>query len=480
MLYKIDYYLAGFTMGLNFLLFAMEQNCLLTILPKYFGNQTTKQFINQSINFQSNHSNNCTIQNPPYVIISFIFLSRNIALLITNPIIGIIISKFNIFVVLVTGHAIGVSVAFIYAYGNTVWTYVIGRILEAIVTSVIYISVYALISRLFTNKKVRDRYYGIVPLFSYLSYSIHPLYGAKIDEYFGKVAVFQSTVPIWIICSLSTILLYWKIRRNERKSTKTVSKSNLNFEQPNPINSDEIDEVDNYENKPMNSQSNVYAIDLRDTQGQVGVKSTKTIKTQQLCFSMFAIMKDGFVIACVFQIFVAHLSVFAYQPTLPGWMAFRLCSSESEQGMVWIFGFLGYICGIGIVIVCRNYFSKMNLYIPIMGHIIVGVLLILLPFVRDWRLVFIPIMAMYMSIGIVIQVIVPHSMNLVMSRYQSNYAAMSSLISQAVASSAVVSTLTCGYISERMGFHSLSILVGVINLVVSPISLIHLKIKPTA
>lgn len=480
MLYRLDKYLAAIVVSLNFFMIGIEESSLYTILPKYLKNHSENVNYNVSASsFQTNVSQGCYVNKPQYVIVSMVFLAKSLGQLVANLAIGGIMDRVNNYLILAISHVLGIIISLIYAFSNSVLLYIVGRILDAFLASAIFIAIYSIISKLFANPNIRGRYFGVANVFFFVSHSIGPVYGAEIDDKLGKTLVFVLLVPMWCLCSLLTFFLYWRVRnieKNERQlmrkkvenhSIKTTTLDSRKTANPMPETNENEIEVE------FVKKDNI----IEDSMGDVNNTEASNVMKVEKKISIFKMLKDRNIMACLFQILLINLSIFSLPPTLPSWMAYQLCSSEVQQGIVWTFGFLGYIIGVMLVVLIIIYAPKLHLYVPICGQIIVGSLLIVLPFSRDWRLIFIPIIGLYFSVGVVEQVIIPLTTALADSRFQSNYGAVNSLTSQSLTFSGIVGTLLSGYISEKFGFISLAIFLGVMNLVTSPISLIHRSIK---
>nr|AKN21543.1 slc18a-8 [Schmidtea mediterranea] len=458
MFFKFDNLLAGVVVSLNFFLMVLQENSLYAILPKYFSNQTSISARNETVLINSTVPQNCSFQKPPYVVVSQIFLSKNVAMIFLNIFIGIIIYKLNIYIILILSHFVGIGVSFIYAYTDTLLLYIIGRVLDSFITCGILIGIYFLISKLFIVIEVRDRYYALVNIIYFISHSIGPFYGAEVDERFGKSTVFLILVPLWIVCLLLTVFLYW---RNRNRSKRSEIKLEGQRQKPNL---ESLDECIN--------EANVQILDKAkmDIFVQNSRKKTKTLNI------IYKFIRDPFVMLCLGQLFVVNLSMYSLPPTLPSWMASEFCSSEIEQGIVWTFGFLGYIVGVVTVIIVDKHAYRFRYYVPVVGHLMIGILMIILPFSRDWKMVFLPIVGMYVGVGFVDQIVIPLTINLAIFRHKSNTNIVSSLTSQSLTISSVISTLLCGHIVMLFGFHFLTITLGIINLIFSPISLYYRKL----
>nr|AKN21536.1 slc18a-1 [Schmidtea mediterranea] len=471
MSFKCDDCLAAIVICLNFYMLGIQESSLYTILPKYLVDEPFNATNNET--FKPNTSRTifqCHLQKPPYFIVSMIFLSKSLAQFFFNSIIGCFVDKVNNFIILLIGQGLGIIIALIYALNNSITMYIVGRLLDAFVSCSLFIGGFSIVSKLFSNVNTRGRFFGLGNTLYFVSHSIGPVYGAEVDVRLGKSAVFFLLIPLWIFTMAATFILY---RRTEKRCNK--SKNNFNEKLSIGVTPDETNELDDHNELKV---AIIISSNSKMPEKYSDFKGEKKFQKEnnEIFMKFYKIMKNPYVSSCLCQLFIVNLSMFALPATLPSWMGFRLCATEIQQGLVWAFGFIGYVSGVGLIVLLLKCAYQLRFFSPIIAQIIVGILLILLPLSHDWRLLFIPIIGMYFSVGVIEQVLFPLTTYLADHHFNSDYGSMASLTSQSLTLSGVVGTLSSGPIAQRFGFRSLCICLGILNLLFCLLSLPHQKL----
>ena len=131
--------------------------------------------------------------------------------------------------------------------------------------------------------------------------------------------------------------------------------------------------------------------------------------------------RDPYIAVCAGALVMANVSLAFLEPTLAMWMEETMGSSESENGIVWLPGFIPHLLGVLFTVWMSKKYPQYQWVLAAAGLALEGVSCFLIPFCTNFYSIMIPISGICFGIALVDTAILPTLAYLVDVRHTSVY-----------------------------------------------------------
>ncbi|KAJ8286138.1 hypothetical protein GJAV_G00034960 [Gymnothorax javanicus] len=182
---------------------------------------------------------------------------------------------------------------------------------------------------------------------------------------------------------------------------------------------------------------------------------------------LLTLLRDPYILITAGSICFANMGVAILEPTLPIWMLKTMCSPKWQLGMAFLPASMSYLIGTNLFGMLAN---KMGRWLcSMIGMIIVGVSLLCVPFATSIYGLIGPNGGLGFAIGMVDSSMMPIMGYLVDIRHASVYGSVYAIADVAFCMGFAIGPSTGGAIVRAMGFPSLMVIIGVINILYAPL-----------
>ncbi|XP_008334766.1 chromaffin granule amine transporter [Cynoglossus semilaevis] len=182
---------------------------------------------------------------------------------------------------------------------------------------------------------------------------------------------------------------------------------------------------------------------------------------------LLTLLKDPYILISAGSLCFANMGVAILEPTLPIWMLQTMCSSKWQLGMAFLPASVSYLIGTNLFGVLAN---KMGRWLcSMLGMFIVGISLLCVPFATSIYGLIGPNGGLGFAIGMVDSSMMAIMGYLVDIRHISVYGSVYAIADVALCMGFAIGPSTGGAIVQAVGFPSLMVFIGVINILYAPL-----------
>ncbi|KAM8972889.1 chromaffin granule amine transporter-like [Pelodytes ibericus] len=183
--------------------------------------------------------------------------------------------------------------------------------------------------------------------------------------------------------------------------------------------------------------------------------------------SYITLLKDPYIVVAAGSLCVANMAIGILEPTLPIWMMETMCAPNWQLGLAFLPASISYL-------LCTNLFGTLSHKIGrwlccLLGMIVIGFSLLFLPFAVNIYGLIAPNAGIGIALGMVDSSIIPIMGYLVDLRHTSVYGGIYAISDIALCLGFAVGPSMGGAISKALGFSWLMVIVGVLNILYSPL-----------
>lgn len=183
--------------------------------------------------------------------------------------------------------------------------------------------------------------------------------------------------------------------------------------------------------------------------------------------SLLTLLRDPYILITAGSICFANMGVAMLEPTLPIWMMQTMCSPNWQLGIAFLPASISYLIGTNLFAILAN---KMGRWLcSMIGMLIVGISLICVPLAKDIYGLIGPNGGLGFAIGMVDSSMMPIMGYLVDLRHASVYGSVYAIADVAFCLGFAIGPSTGGAIVRAIGFPSLMVIIGVINILYAPL-----------
>uniref|UniRef100_A0A3P8VJV9 Solute carrier family 18 member A1 n=1 Tax=Cynoglossus semilaevis TaxID=244447 RepID=A0A3P8VJV9_CYNSE len=182
---------------------------------------------------------------------------------------------------------------------------------------------------------------------------------------------------------------------------------------------------------------------------------------------LLTLLKDPYILISAGSLCFANMGVAILEPTLPIWMLQTMCSPKGQLGMAFLPASVSYLIGTNLFGVLAN---KMGRWLcSMLGMFIVGISLLCVPFATSIYGLIGPNGGLGFAIGMVDSSMMAIMGYLVDIRHISVYGSVYAIADVALCMGFAIGPSTGGAIVQAVGFPSLMVFIGVINILYAPL-----------
>ncbi|XP_036955399.1 chromaffin granule amine transporter [Acanthopagrus latus] len=182
---------------------------------------------------------------------------------------------------------------------------------------------------------------------------------------------------------------------------------------------------------------------------------------------LLTLLKDPYILISAGSLCFANMGVAILEPTLPIWMMQTMCSPKWQLGMAFLPASISYLIGTNLFGVLAN---KMGRWLcSMLGMFIVGISLLCVPFATSIYGLIGPNGGLGFAIGMVDSSMMAIMGYLVDIRHASVYGSVYAIADVALCMGFAIGPSTGGALVRAVGFPSLMVFIGVINILYAPL-----------
>uniref|UniRef100_A0A674MLA1 Solute carrier family 18 member A1 n=1 Tax=Takifugu rubripes TaxID=31033 RepID=A0A674MLA1_TAKRU len=182
---------------------------------------------------------------------------------------------------------------------------------------------------------------------------------------------------------------------------------------------------------------------------------------------LLTLLKDPYILISAGCLCFANMGVAILEPTLPIWMMQTMCSSKWQLGMAFLPASVSYLIGTNLFGLLAN---KMGRWLcSMLGMFIVGISLLCVPFATSIYGLIGPNGGLGFAIGMVDSSMMAIMGYLVDIRHASVYGSIYAIADVALCMGFAIGPSTGGALVQVVGFPSLMVFIGVINILYAPL-----------
>uniref|UniRef100_A0A7N6ALA4 Major facilitator superfamily (MFS) profile domain-containing protein n=1 Tax=Anabas testudineus TaxID=64144 RepID=A0A7N6ALA4_ANATE len=182
---------------------------------------------------------------------------------------------------------------------------------------------------------------------------------------------------------------------------------------------------------------------------------------------LLTLLKDPYILISAGSLCFANMGVAILEPTLPIWMMQTMCSPKWQLGMAFLPASISYLIGTNLFGVLAN---KMGRWLcSMLGMFIVGISLLCVPFATSIYGLIGPNGGLGFAIGMVDSSMMAIMGYLVDIRHASVYGSVYAIADVALCMGFAIGPSTGGALVQAVGFPSLMVFIGVINILYAPL-----------
>ncbi|XP_035235087.1 chromaffin granule amine transporter [Anguilla anguilla] len=182
---------------------------------------------------------------------------------------------------------------------------------------------------------------------------------------------------------------------------------------------------------------------------------------------LLTLLRDPYILITAGSLCFANMGVAMLEPTLPIWMMQTMCSPKWQLGMAFLPASMSYLIGTNLFGILAN---KMGRWLcSMIGMVIVGISLLCVPFAKSIYGLIGPNGGLGFAIGMVDSSMMPIMAYLVDIRHASVYGSVYAIADVAFCMGFAIGPSTGGAIVRSIGFPSLMVIIGIINILYAPL-----------
>ncbi|NXH44155.1 VMAT1 protein, partial [Dicaeum eximium] len=179
------------------------------------------------------------------------------------------------------------------------------------------------------------------------------------------------------------------------------------------------------------------------------------------------LLRDPYILVAAGALCFSNMGVAMLEPTLPIWMLQTMCSPQWQLGMAFLPASISYLIGTNLFGILAN---RMGRWLcSMIGMAVVGISLLCVPLATNIYGLIGPNAGLGFAIGMVDSSMMPIMAYLVDLRHTSAYGTVYAIADVAFCMGFAVGPSTGGAIVRALGFPSLMVIVGVLNVAYAPL-----------
>lgn len=165
---------------------------------------------------------------------------------------------------------------------------------------------------------------------------------------------------------------------------------------------------------------------------------------------------------------MANVSLAFLEPTISVWMMDTMNSSQTEQGMIWLPGFVPHVLGVVVTVKLSKQYPQYQYALAAAGLALEGVCCLMIPFSTSFLVLMIPLSGICFGIALIDTALLPTLGYLVDSRYVSVYGSIYAIADISYSFAYAFGPIIAGKVMDTIGFTALNIMIAVSNLAYVP------------
>ncbi|RUS87921.1 hypothetical protein EGW08_004337 [Elysia chlorotica] len=179
------------------------------------------------------------------------------------------------------------------------------------------------------------------------------------------------------------------------------------------------------------------------------------------------LLSDPYILLCAGAVTFGNMGIAMMEPSLPIWMHRTMHASEWQQGVAFLPASISYLIGTNIFGPLAH---KIGRWLSaLIGMLIIASCCFAIPFCRSLGHLIAPNFGMGFALGMVDSSMMPHLGYLVDLRHVSVYGSVYAIADVAFCLGFAIGPALGGTIVERIGFHWMLWIIGIVNLVYAPL-----------
>jgi DHA1 family vesicular acetylcholine transporter-like MFS transporter 3 len=348
--------------------------------------------------------------------IGFLFASKALVQLFINPFSGALIDRIGYDKPMMIGLTIMFFSTAVFSVGKSYGVLFFARSLQGVGSAFADTSGLAMIADRYTEEGERTKALGIALAFISFGCLVAPPFGGVLYDLAGKEVPF---LILSLVCLIDGILL-WLVMKPIKRQQK---ESGLQKPKGTPI---------------------------------------------------WTLFMDKYIACCSGALIMANVSLAFLEPTISVWMMDTMGSSQSEQGMIWLPGFIPHVMGVVVTVKLSKQYPQYQYAMAAGGLAMEGLCCLMIPFCKSFWQLMIPLSGICFGIALIDTALLPTLGYLVDSRYVSVYGSIYAIADISYSFAYAFGPIIAGNVMESIGFTALNVGIAVINLAYVP-ALLMLK-----
>lgn len=183
------------------------------------------------------------------------------------------------------------------------------------------------------------------------------------------------------------------------------------------------------------------------------------------------LMVDPYIAVVAGALTTCNVPLAFLEPTIAVWMNSTMKASEWEMGLAWLPAFFPHILGVFITIKLADKYPHLQWFYGALGMVIIGASSCVVPACRNFGQLMVPLCGICFGIALVDTALLPTLAFLVDVRHVSVYGSVYAIADISYSVAYALGPIVAGEIVHSFGFTQLSLGMGLVNVLYSPVLL---------
>ncbi|XP_034290645.1 vesicular acetylcholine transporter [Pantherophis guttatus] len=183
------------------------------------------------------------------------------------------------------------------------------------------------------------------------------------------------------------------------------------------------------------------------------------------------LMLDPYIAVVAGALTTCNVPLAFLEPTIAVWMNSTMKASEWEMGLAWLPAFFPHILGVFVTIKLADKYPHLQWFYGALGMVIIGASSCVVPACRNFGQLMVPLCGICFGIALVDTALLPTLAFLVDVRHVSVYGSVYAIADISYSVAYALGPIVAGEIVHSFGFTQLSLGMGLVNVLYSPVLL---------
>uniref|UniRef100_A0A8C6X5V0 Solute carrier family 18 member A3 n=1 Tax=Naja naja TaxID=35670 RepID=A0A8C6X5V0_NAJNA len=342
--------------------------------------------------------------------IGVLFASKAILQLLVNPLTGTFIDRVGYVLPLLIGLLVMFLSTLIFAFAENYGTLFVARSLQGLGSAFADTSGVALIADKYTEESERNRALGLALAFISFGSLVAPPFGGILYRFAGKRAPFLVLASISLLDALLLVVALKPFAPQAR------------------------------ENMPVGTP-------------------------------IHQLMADPYIAVVAGALTTCNVPLAFLEPTIGTWMNSTMNANEWERGLTWLPAFFPHVLGVFLIVKLADKYPHLQWFYGALGMVIIGASSCVVPACRNFGQLMAPLCGICFGIALVDTALLPTLAFLVDVRHVSVYGSVYAIADISYSVAYALGPIVAGEIVHSFGFTQLSLGMGLVNVLYSPVLL---------